>query len=251
MLALLSIPAFAQQPPVDQRRLETGGRIYAANCASCHGVDGDAAPGVNLRTGPFTRASTDLQMMEIVLQGIPGTAMTPLRLASGDLVALVAYVRAMKDYRVRPVALGDAAKGRVVFETKGACSSCHRVGRAGSYVAPDLSEIGNSLSAMALEDKLLDPQAAAAPGNRSVRAVKKDGTVVTGRRLNEDTWSVQLMDSAERLVSLWKPDLVEYEILPSPMPSYKDTLTAEERADLLAYLVSLQPAGASGRGRGR
>jgi hypothetical protein len=80
-----------------------------------------------------------------------------------------------------------------------------------------------------------------------IRAVKRDGTVVTGRRLNEDTWTVQVVDSRERLVSLWKPDLKEYSVIASPMPSFKETLTAEERSDLIGYLLTLQP----GRGGAR
>ena len=66
------------------------------------------------------------------------------------------------------------------------------------------------------------------PINRPVRAVTKDGRSINGRRLNEDTYTVQLIDEQERLVSLTKADLREYTILTaSPMPSYKDRLTAE------------------------
>ena len=77
--------------------------------------------------------------------------------------------------------------------------------------------------------------------HRSVRAVTLDGKVVTGRRLNEDTYSVQLVDSEEHLVSLMKADLREYKVIPaSPMPSYRDKLTADELTDLLSYLLSLK-----------
>ena len=101
----------------------------------------------------------------------------------------------MKDYGARKVAVGDAAKGKAVFEGGGGCLSCHRVNHVGSHLAPDLSEIGAARSAAMLEDTLLDPVSNARPGNRSIRAVKKTGEVVTGRRLNEDTWSVQIIDS--------------------------------------------------------
>ena len=174
---------------------------------------------------------------------------TPL--ASGDLVAIVTYLRGMKEYGARKVVLGDPVRGKGIFEGKGGCLSCHRIDHKGSYVAPDLTDIGASRPAAVLEDTLLNPDAAAQPGNRSIRAVTRTGTVITGRHLNEDTWTVQIIDDQERLVSLWKPDLKEYTILKSPMPSYKDTLTPAERADLIAYLVSLQPpSGGAGRGRG-
>ena len=79
------------------------------------------------------------------------------------------------------------------------------------------------------------------PTNRPVRLVTRDGTIIQGRRLNEDTYSIQLVDANERLVSLDKADLREFTILTtSPMPSYEETLTAEERADVLAYLLMLK-----------
>jgi len=79
------------------------------------------------------------------------------------------------------------------------------------------------------------------PINRPVRIVTKDGKTITGRRLNEDTFTVQLIDDQERLLSLSKSDLREYTILKtSTMPSYKDKLSAQEMSDLLAYLVSLK-----------
>ena len=79
------------------------------------------------------------------------------------------------------------------------------------------------------------------PINRPVRAVTKDGKVINGRRLNEDTYSVQLIDDQEHLLSLTKADLREYTIVTtSPMPSFKDTLSAEELADVVSYLLSLK-----------
>jgi putative heme-binding domain-containing protein len=246
----LTTVVFAQTPLQDARRLETGAQLYGMHCSTCHGPNGDAAPGVNLRTGQFKRAVSDLDIMNTIAAGVPGTAMPANNLATGDLVAIVAYIRAMKDYGARKVELGDAASGRTIFEGKGGCLSCHRVDNRGSYLGPDLSEIGSSRSAAALEDTLLDPDATAAPGDRTIRAVTKNGTVVTGRHLNEDTWTVQIIDSHEKLVSLWKPDLKEYEIVKSPMPSYKTTLTAAERADVIAYLVSLTAGQPAGRGAG-
>ena len=79
------------------------------------------------------------------------------------------------------------------------------------------------------------------PINRPIRAVTRDGRTINGRRLNEDTYTVQLIDDQERLVSLTKADLREYTILTtSPMPSFKTTLTGDEIADVMAYLLSLK-----------
>jgi hypothetical protein len=92
-----------------------------------------------------------------------------------------------------------------------------------------------------LARSLLDPRVSLLPANRPVRAVLRDGTVVTGRRLNEDTFTVQILDSNERLVSLDRAALREYTVGTEPtMPSYADVLTDDERADLVAYLLSLK-----------
>ena len=75
-----------------------------------------------------------------------------------------------------------------------------------------------------------------------MRAVLRDGTVVTGRRLNEDTFRVQLLDSSERFVSLDRVDIREYTLSSKEalMPSYAHVFSDAERADLVAYLLSLK-----------
>jgi putative heme-binding domain-containing protein len=138
------------------------------------------------------------------------------------------------------VKAGDAARGRMAFTGKGGCVRCHRVAVQGSRAAPDLSDIGATRSAGSLLRSLTDPTGQMMPINRPVRAVKRDGTVINGRRLNEDTYTVQLFDDQERLVSLTKADLREYTILTtSPMPAYTN-LSPDELADLVAYLLSLK-----------
>jgi putative heme-binding domain-containing protein len=108
-------------------------------------------------------------------------------------------------------------------------------------MAPDLSNIGTLRTAAVLQTSVLDPSSGMMPINRPVRAVTKDGKTVNGRRLNEDTYTVQLMDDQGRLVSLAKSDLREFTILTtSPMPAYKGKLTSGEVADLIAYLLSLK-----------
>jgi putative heme-binding domain-containing protein len=147
----------------------------------------------------------------------------------------------MRDFEAKSVALGDVRRGAALFESKGSCLACHRVNGKGSRKAPNLSQIGAMRPASLLEQSLLDPTASMLPMNRSIRAVTRDGTVITGRRINEDTFSVQLIDEQEHLLSVVKADLREYTVLKtSSMPSYKDALTRAERADVLAYLLSLK-----------
>ena len=79
------------------------------------------------------------------------------------------------------------------------------------------------------------------PINRPVHIVTKDGKVINGRRLNEDTYTVQVSDEEGRLVSLNKSDLREFIVSTrSNMPSYKDELTSDELADVVTYLLSLK-----------
>jgi putative heme-binding domain-containing protein len=136
---------------------------------------------------------------------------------------------------------GAVVRGKAILEGKGACQSCHRVNAAGSRVAPDLTTIGAVLSPDALTKALTDPNAALRPTVRSIRAVTKDGKVVVGLRLNEDRYTVQFIDEQERLRSLTKSDLREYEILTTArMPSYREKLAPAEIADVVSYLRSLK-----------
>ena len=104
-----------------------------------------------------------------------------------------------------------------------------------------MSDIGNVRTASSLQRTLLDPNRGMLPINRPVRIDTIDGRTIRGRRLNEDTHSVQILDSASRLRSLEKRDLQSLVVeTTSPMPSYASRLSADELADLLGYLVTLR-----------
>ncbi len=225
----------------EQTDINYGLSLYRINCIGCHGEGGDAISGVNLRGGRFRNASSDGDLEDILSDGIPGTAMPPGEYSAPELGALVAYLRNMDVAELSGVALGDAGRGQALFESKGDCGRCHRVRGQGPRFAPDLSNIGAVRSPATLERKLLDPDGSMLPINRPVRVVTADGTVINGRRLNEDTFSIQLIDDREHLVSLDKAELREYTLLTtSRMPSYAETFTDEETADVLAYLLSLK-----------
>lgn len=242
-LLALAIPLLAQQHGTDPIQLDNGARIYSGTCSVCHGPDGDQVSGVELKKGQFRRAATDDDLAKIIQTGIPGTAMPPNNINSGNLVALVAYLHAMRDFKTKKVTLGSATTGRSVFEGKGGCAGCHRVNGNGSRMALDLSDVGAVRTPAYLEDALLEPETANLPQHRFIRATTRTGEQITGRRMNEDTLTIQIIDSKERLRSLNKADLRTYEIeKESRMPSYRDKLTAAERADVIAYLVSLKGA---------
>lgn len=224
-----------------QFEIDRGATLYSSNCEECH-ADGTAVPGVNMRTGQFPHGSTDADLMAAIENGIPGTIMPPHDFNAADLAAMVAFVRSLAKDNSPPVKLGDPTKGEALFHENG-CLNCHRVGAKGSRVALNLSDTGSLHPPSFLERALLDPSSilAAEPESRLVRAVTNKGTVINGRRLNEDTYTIQLIDDHENLVSLEKSDLRSLTVIEeSPMPSLKDKLTSEQISDLVAYLATLK-----------
>ena len=237
-LALLQPQHPGEDAPAD---IAYGARLYDAQCTTCHSANGDGVGGVDLRSGQFRNAVTDQDLTRVITTGIPGTGMLAFKLDPSEIAGIIAYLRNMNSFDRGSVKAGDAGRGRAVANGKGDCARCHRVGADGSRVGPDLSDIGTTRSAGSLLRSLTDPSSQMMPINRPVRAVTRDGKTINGRRLNEDTYTVQLLDDQERLVSLVKTDLREYTILTvSPMPSFKGRLSDDEVADLVAYLLSLK-----------
>jgi putative heme-binding domain-containing protein len=224
-----------------QTDIAAGKTLYSAECTSCHGPSGDSIGGVDLASNQFRRAATDQDLMKLITTGIPDAGMPPHRFTQPQLVGLVAYLRNMRNAGGDPVGSGDARRGKDVFEGKGQCLSCHRVNGQGARTAPDLSNVSARRSAESIRQTLLDPTATMFPINRPVRAVTKEGTVINGRRLNEDPFTVQLATDRGQLVSLVKTELREYVIVKeSPMPSYRGKLTDDELTNLLSYLLTLK-----------
>ena len=213
-----------------------GERLFQANCAVCHGPEGNAVPGIDFAQGRWKRLSKEEDIEQILAKGIPGTAMPPFDLRLREVSWLIAYLRSLRVSGAAPTA-GDTARGRALFEGKGGCTQCHRIDRNGSRVGPDLSEIGRIRSPAALRQSILEPDAVILPEHLYIRAVTRDGTTITGRRLNEDPSTVQIIDTRERLIGLVKADLREYEVLrTSAMPSYRGKLSSSEVADIVKYL---------------
>jgi putative heme-binding domain-containing protein len=232
------------QGPVSQysqAEIDQGAKLYAGQCESCHGPNGDSIGTVDLASNKFRRAKSDQDLMNLITTGIPESGMPAHSFRQAELTGLVAYLRNMRNSRGNAATPGDAGRGKDIFDGKGGCASCHRVKGKGSRRGPDLTAIGSVRPADLIRQSLVDPARALVPINRPVRAVTKDGGVVSGRRLNEDTFTVQLADEQGRLVSLVKAELREFTVLTeSQMPSYRGKLTGGELADLLAYLMSLK-----------
>jgi putative heme-binding domain-containing protein len=223
--------------------VEDGSRLYQANCFGCHGPEGDLVPGVNFARGQFLSVKSDEDLQRVILKGIPGTPMPAANFPDFMGFPVMAYVRSMSAPGQSTLPTGDPARGQIVFEGKGDCLSCHRVGARGSRLGPDLSSIGGLRRGVQLERALLDA-AKASTDYRSVRVVTKDGKEYKGRLLNLDTFTVQMLDSGERLRSFSKTELRELSVITnSGMPSYRDKLNTQELADVVSYMASLKGTG--------
>jgi putative heme-binding domain-containing protein len=221
--------------------IEDGGRVFQNSCANCHGPDGDEIAGIDLGRGQFRRASSDEDLIRIIRNGIPGTPMPANNFSEEQAARVVAYLRSVARSRTSSTTAGDVARGRVVFAGKGTCLNCHRVDGEGGRLGPDLTSIGQLRRTVELERSLVEPDIEVLGGNRFYRVVAKDGVMTTGRLLNLDTFTIQLLDSKEQLRSFVKSDLRDHGFVEkSPMPSFKDKLDAQELADVVSYLASLK-----------
>src|SRR5262249_23924519 len=147
----------------------------------------------------FKRASTDEDLIKIIQTGISGTPMPPGQYTEFQAGTIVAYLRSMATTGRATLAGGDAQRGKAIYEGKGACVTCHRAHGVGSRLGPDLSDVGSLRRTVELEKSLLDPDFQVLRENRLVKIVTRRGETLTGRILNIDTFSVQILDTKERL----------------------------------------------------
>jgi len=154
----------------------------------------------------------------------------PVAVAFGLMSGLVAYAQVS----------GDGTRGKALVESN-ACFDCHRIDQRGSRVGPDLSDIGTRRTPERLQQALLDPDQEVLFENRYVRFVTKDGATVTGRLLNQDALSVQVMTPKEELKTYMRSGLREYAIVDKRlMPSLRDKLNDQQVADIVSYLSALK-----------
>lgn len=243
--ALVVLPGAAQHaddavtnPFTSSSDVEAGGRLYRSHCAVCHGIEGEGGRGVNLTTGMFRHGGTDRDVFTTISVGIPGTEMPGIFFNGRQLWQLVAFVRSLSQGRGAELATGDPGKGKAVYAANG-CSGCHRIRGEGGRMGPDLSDIGAMRSLGHLQTAVLQPNEAVYPQHWIARATTSDGKQISGMRMNEDTFSVQLIDAAGQLVSLRKADLAEFEVdRSSGMPSFEGKIQEDDFENLVAYLAS-------------
>jgi putative heme-binding domain-containing protein len=242
LVTLAGRPARAgqQDHQYSSNDIQAGLKLYTAECSLCHGPNGDLMSGIDLRRGRFRRAVSDDDLARVITNGVPDAGMPGFTLQAGEVTALIAFIRAGFDVSGAAIKIGDPSRGKALFAGKATCATCHRVNGVGPRTAPDLSDIGASRTAATLQRSLLDPSSAMWPINRPVRLTTRDGKTYRGRRLNEDTYTVQIIDDQERLLTFIKSDLREFEVSTKSTMPPATMLSSEELSDVIAYLLTLK-----------
>jgi putative heme-binding domain-containing protein len=197
-------------------------------------------------------------MFQVISNGIPGTAMPAngtngqgVGMTDEEIWQIIAYIRSV-EVKAPAKPLGNAAHGKELFYGDANCSLCHMVGGKGGRVGPELTSVGGSRTREAIIDSVRNPSRRLAWGltestkefpqeYETVTLVTANGKEIKGVTLNEDSFSVQLMDSDEKIHLLEKDKLLSFrKSRESLMPKYNaDVLNDKDLEDIVAYLGSL------------
>ncbi len=243
---------FAKNP----QAIAEGREIYNDVCTACHGKDGSAGDKALALGAPARRYArgTDAQIFDAIMKGIPGTMMPANRLLDNDAWKVAAYIRGLRGTAIDTPAAGDVASGESVFWNKGKCGECHMIRGKGGLSGPDLSDIASIRKYTSIVDALTKEQhRVAADGGthdsallplatyQPVRITTREGKTIEGLLRNEDSFTVQVFGSDNRLYMFDREKLREVFYIPkSIMPTdYDKRLSAKEFQDLLAFLTRL------------
>ena len=221
--------------------LQEGMAAFRANCAYCHGMDGRGARGPDL-TGIYASGHTEETLYPIVRAGIPGTEMPPANvfLQEPDTWKVLMYLRTLGVPPPSEPPRGNAENGERIFQAR--CLSCHRVNNRGGVLGPSLTRIGTSRTRAALIRQIRGAVEDQRPGYEPVTITTAEGRTIRGTRKNEDMFSVQIMDTTERLQGYVRANVKA--VTPekrSLMPAYPvDQLSEQDLEDLLRYLGTLR-----------
>jgi cytochrome c oxidase cbb3-type subunit 3 len=256
----VATPAVSDQSrnPVagDQQAITHGAVLFRQECVFCHGVGARGGMrGPDLTTGSWTHGGADGDLFRTITEGVPGTSMPPHRLPSSEIWQIVTYLRTVQ--QPPAPAIGDPARGEALFFDSGGtarCASCHMVRGRGGRLGPELSTVGSARSRAYLIESIRQPGRQLTENRDfgeggtlrydTVTAVAADGRTIVGVPMNEDTFTVQIMDTSERIHSLDKKTLksIRHEDR-SLMPAYDPArLTDGDLDNIVAFLQSLRTA---------
>jgi len=243
----------------DPKAAKAGEYEFRINCALCHGLGArGGGRGPDLTRAQKKHTHSDADMFQVISNGIPGTAMPAngtngqgVGMTDEEIWQIITYIRSQEvKAPVKP--LGNAAHGKELFYGEANCSLCHMVDGKGGRLGPDLSAVGTSRTREALIESVRNPSRRLAWGltestkefpqeYESVTVVTDDGKEIKGVTLNEDSFSVQIMDTSEEIHLLEKDRLRSFQkTRVSAMPVFNEnTLNNRDLDDILAYLASV------------
>ncbi len=188
----------------DSGAIRAGRQLFGARCAACHGADAKGISGPDL-TALWSFGTSDERVFRTVRQGVAGSIMPASDAPDDEVWAMVAYVKSISTVTPDPNLPGNAAHGREIVRSQ--CVVCHQVHGEGGRLGPDLSLIGQTRSGAALRESIRNPSEAVAARYRTIELVTATGERVRGARKGEDAFSLQVLDTNQRLQGYAKRDL--------------------------------------------
>jgi putative heme-binding domain-containing protein len=243
-----STPAAPRADPV---ALAEGQALFRGLCSGCHGGAGRGGKGPDLTDNRWLHGGTDAEIANVIQNGVPRTTMKKLgeSLKKEQIRKIIAYIRSLarspSESTWKPYMSGDPAAGRKLFfdaKAKAPCAKCHTVGGEGGRIGPALDRIASRRAPEFIMESIVLPSKEIAPEFEAVAVATEDGRVLTGLRVNETNFSIQLHEENGRFHSFLKRDLDEVKVLKtSLMPdNFAAVLTVKELHDLFAYLMTLE-----------
>ncbi|MGA9393483.1 MAG: c-type cytochrome [Candidatus Sulfotelmatobacter sp.] len=243
----------------DPKAAKAGESEFRINCALCHGLGArGGGRGPDLTRAQKKHAHSDAELFQIIANGIPGTAM-PANGTNGQGVGMmdeemwqiITYIHSV-EVKAPEKPIGSPAHGKDLFYGDASCSLCHMVEGKGGRVGPDLTAVGGSRTRAAIIDSVRNPSRRLAWGlteatkefpqeYETITVVTADGKEIKGVALNEDNFSVQMMDTTEKIYLLEKDKLRSFQkSRESIMPTYtRDILNDKDLDDIVAFLISV------------
>jgi len=229
----------------DPDAVKAGESEFRINCSFCHGMRArGGGRGPDLTRTQKKHGNSDADLFRTIHDGVPGTDM-PAQMGSigvemkdHEIWQVVAYLRSVQVPTQPPA--GDAGRGKALFSGSAKCSSCHMLQGKGGRTGPDLTSVAGSRSLQSIIESVRDPSRDIVSGYQTVAVTTADGQEIRGFIMNEDTFSLQMMDTSERIRLFEKDKLRSVRKSPtSLMPPYTQAaLSDKDLDDILAYLFS-------------
>jgi cytochrome c oxidase cbb3-type subunit III len=236
----------AQNPPAknplegNADAIRAGMGLFRGRCADCHGMDARGVRGPDI-TQVWASGRTDDGLFKTIKGGIPGTEMPANpRVQDYEAWQILAYLRTLAAPAPTDPPRGNAQKGEAIF--RASCANCHRVNGAGGRLGPDLSRVGTARSREVLVRRIRGGVEGFGQGFAPVTLTPTTGSPVFGVKKNEDLFSVQIMDSSERIQGYEKDKMKAVENgTRSVMPAFpSNRLNDSDLDDLVRYLQTLR-----------